>query len=188
LKQNRKKYFGWASLALTAMGSWYLTRVDVTDDVASARGPSLALGYYINDAKLFGVDEKGQSLYQITARRLETSGQNNRLLLEDVRIEYWPRLEIPWLLTAASGEVPQNETYLELQGGVELAQQPEDGANGTIIQAEHLRLQPETFYAVTDEAVRIHLGQNQIDATGIRAYLKDSRLELESNVHGQFNP
>ena len=109
-------------------------------------------------------------------------------MLEDVRIEYWPRLKISWLLTAASGEVPQNEAYLDLQGGVKLAQRLENGATGTIIQAERLRLQPETFYAVTDEAVRIHLGQDQIDATGIRAYLKDSRLELESNVHGQFSP
>ena len=170
------------------MGSWYLTRVDVTDGVASTRRSSFSLGYYINDAKLFGVDEKGQPLYQITARRLETSEQNNRLLLEDVRIEYWPRLKISWLLTAASGEVPQNEAYLDLQGGVKLAQRLENGATGTIIQAERLRLQPEAFYATTNEAVRVHLGRDQIDATGIRAYLKDNRLELESNVHGQFNP
>ena len=170
------------------MGSWYLTRVDVTDGVASTRRSSFSLGYYINDAKLFGVDEKGQPLYQITARRLETSEQNNRLLLEDVQIEYWPRLKISWLLTATSGEVPQNEAYLDLQGGVKLAQRLEDGATGTIIKAESLRLQPENFYATTNEAVRIHLGRNQIDATGIRAYLKDNRLELESNVHGQFNP
>lgn len=163
-------------------------RMDVEDNFLNERGRDLSLGYYINDAELLGLDEEGQALYQITAKRLETRGEAGSLLLEDVRVEYRPRVDIAWLLTAARGEAPRNETYLDLQGRVELVRQPENEENGTIIQTERLRLQPEDFIATTNETVRIHLGQNQINATGIRAYLKDNRLELESNVHGQFSP
>ena len=175
-------------LALTAVGSWYVTRTNVIDDPQEESVRGLPLGYYLIDAELLGTDEEGQVFYQISARRLEERADESGLSLRDVRVEYRPRVDVPWLLTAASGRAPRDQSYLELEGRVELVSQPDDGEEGTIIRTERLRLLPESFVATTDASVSVRVGQTQISAVGMKAYLKDDRLELESSVHAQFRP
>jgi lipopolysaccharide export system protein LptC len=51
-----------------------------------------------------------------------------------------------------------------------------------------LRLKPDEFVAETPARVRVEMGGRQLRATGLIAYLKEDRLELQSNVNGQFRP
>ncbi len=177
-----------AFLIGAAGSSWYWSRVGTADSEPGVLRQTLPLGYYLTDAEILGTDEDGRPLYKVWAGRAEERPNEDRLLLTDVRVEYRPVANVPWLLTADSGEAPTDQSYIDLSGAVELINEPRDDGERTRIQTQVLRFEPETFLASSEDAVSIFLGAERLDAVGIRVYLRDDRLELESNVHGEFHP
>ncbi len=176
------------SLTVAAGLSWYWSRAGTAETRPREVRESLPLGYYLLDAEIFGTDEDGRLLYKIWAGRAEERPDEERLLLSDVRIEYRPAENVPWLLTADSGEAPTDQSYIDLSGTVELSNTPSDPGERTLIKTQALRFEPETFVASSEDTVSLFLGTGRLEAIGIKVYLRDDRLELESSVHGEFDP
>ena len=188
MQPNFRNLFITAFLTAAAGLSWYWSRAGTAESQPGAAREALPLGYYLIDAEILGSDETGRLLYEIWAGRAEERPDEERLLLSDVRIEYRPVENVPWLLTADSGEAPTDQSYIDLSGAVELANAPSDQGERTLIKTQKLRFEPEAFVASTESAVSLFLGAGRLDAVGIKVYLRDDRLELESTVHGEFNP
>ncbi len=188
MQANLKNVLGATLLVSMALLSWLWSREGSQDEAPEAPTRSGPLGYYLSDAEILGTDESGRPLYRIWAGSAEERPGERRLVLSDVTVQYQPENDIPWVLKAARGEVPTNESYLDLSGEVELATGPQEGAGPTIIRTVQLRLQPESFVAETAAPVSVFIGERRLDAVGMRADLKADQLALESNVHGQFRP
>ncbi len=184
---NLRNVVIFSLLSGAAGASWYWGRVGTANAPPGALREPLPLGYYLTDAEITGTDEQGQLLYRIRAERAEERPNENRLLLSDVRVEYRPEENVPWLLTADAGEAPADESYIDLRGTVELASEPGNG-DRTIIQTQALRFEPRDLIASSDDSVSLFVGSRRLDAVGIRVFLRDDRLELESSVHGEFSP
>jgi len=185
---NIRNVFVAVLLAAAAGSSWYWSRAGTTDDRPGEARKSLPLGYYLTDAEIIGSDETGRLLYKIWAGQAEEHPEEGRLALRNVRVEYRPVEDVPWFLTADSGEAPTDQSYIDLSGAVELANAPREQGERTLIQTQTLRFEPEAFVAGTENTVSLFLSAGRLDAVGIKAYLRDDRLELESNVHGVFDP
>ncbi len=183
-----RNLFATAFLIAAAGLSWYWSRAGTAEVQLEEVRESLPLGYYLIDAEIFGSGEDGRLLYNMWAGRAEERPDEDRLLLSDVRIEYRPAENVPWILTADFGEAPTDQSYIDLSGAVELANAPRDQGERTLIKTRKLRFEPDTFVASTDASVSLFLGAGRLDAVGIKVYLRDDRLELESSVHGEFNP
>jgi LPS export ABC transporter protein LptC len=188
MQANVKNLITMVVLTAAAGVSWYWSRAGTADNRPGELRDTSPLGYYLTDAEIVSADEDGHLLYKIWAGRAEERPNENRLYLRDVRVEYRPVENVPWFLTSDSGVAPADQSYIDLQGSVELASEPSDQGERTVIQTQALRFEPETFVATTKESVRLFVGEGQLDAVGIKVYLRDDRLELESNVHGEFNP
>ena len=171
-----------------AASTWYWSRIPTTQSSAEAGRESLPLGFYLRDAEISASNDDGQISYRILAARAEERPNENLLILENVRVEYQPVENVPWLLTAESGQAPIDQSYIDLNGAVELANVPDDVLDKTIIQTEELRFDPQTFIASTGASVKLLVGERRLDAVGIKVFLRDDRVELESSVHGQFDP
>jgi len=178
---------GIAVLLALAIGSWYWSHEAVVLDESASGGPSGPLGYYLRDARISIMDEEGRVLYEITASAVEERPNENRTVLDRVFVRYSPAADVPWEVSADSGEIPGEAQYIELSGAVELVSTAEPGTEPTIIRAPRLRFAPEDYLASTDAEVSVLLGTQRLDAVGMSADLKGDYLELESNVHGQFN-
>ncbi len=184
---NFRNVLIFSALSAAAGASWYWGRIGTAVRLPGELRESLPLGYYLTDAEITSTDENGRRLYRIWAGRAEERPNENRLFLSNVRVEYRPVEDVPWILTADTGEASEDESYFDLQGAVELANEPEDG-DRTIIQTQALRFEPAELIASTDDSVSLFVGSRRLDAVGIRVFLRDERLELESSVHGEFNP
>ena len=185
---NLKNVLGIAILVSLALLSWLWSGQGAQDETREIPARSGPLGYYLSEAEILGTDESGQPLYRIWAGSAEEQPGERRLVLSDVTVQYQPENDIPWVLKATRGEVPANESYLDLSGDVELATGPQEGAGPTIIRTDQLRLEPESFVAETRAPVSVYIGDRRLDAVGMRADLKADHLALESDVHGQFRP
>lgn len=165
--------------------SWYFSRAGreappVVDSYAQA-----PLGYYLRNAVLLGTDDQGSVFYRVLAARVAQADEDDALELEQVRVEYRDSESVNWHVSAEQAQAPSDQTYLELSGNVRLANRADAGAT-TVIETQKLHLEPDLYLASTDLPVSVSVGGARLDAVGMKAYLKDDRLELESNVHGQF--
>jgi LPS export ABC transporter protein LptC len=183
-----KNVFIFSFLTAMAGATWYWSRIPAPQPYAEAGRESLPLGFYLQDAEIFASNDDGHLSYRLLAARAEELPNENLLILDNVRVEYQPVENVPWLLTAESGRAPIDQSYFDLIGAVELANNPDDDLERTIIQTEELRFDPQTFVASTEASVKLLIGDRRLDAVGIKVFLRDDRVELESSVHGQFDP
>ena len=163
-----------------------LSRLD--DDAPPAPpGPQLSGGYYVTDAELIGTGDDGRVLYRVQTDRATEQGEDGSVRLQRVRIIYSEAAAVPWDLRADAGLIPAGGKMLELTGDVEAVTRQGSGEAATI-RTEYLRLEPENFVAFTDRKVSIDYSGSRLFAVGMRAFLKEDRLELISNVNGKFIP
>ena len=74
---------------------------------------------------------------------------------------------------------------IELSGNVVAATREADSPAATI-RTDYLEFDPGTNVAATDRKVVIEYAGSTVHATGLRAMLRQDRLELLSNVTGQY--
>jgi len=173
-------------LGTAAVASWLWSRPTSLEQPRRREGGDTELGYYLRGARLLGTDESGRAAYRILADRLEEHPDQERLLLEHVQVEYHPPGDLPWVITASSGNATRDRSELELKDGVEIRSQPTDGSAPVHVTTPTLRFLPPTSSAESDDRVVIDAGRWHLEGVGL--HLKGDRVELESDVHGKFVP
>lgn len=185
---SHRNALGFAILGAAALASWFWSRDTTAPEIGVEDGPAAPLGYYLRDAAIKVMDIDGGVLYEISADAIEERPDQNETILNRVYVRYSPATDVPWEVSAESGVIPTDERFIELSGQVELSSIPDDRRERTIIRAPRLRFAPDDFLATTDAAVSLVLGEERLDAVGMSANLRDDHLELESSVHGRFDP
>lgn len=176
-------------LAAGALATLYFGRRAPTGPLVVEQGGGSPLGYYLRDTVLLGTDDKGRILYRLHAGLAEEQPDEARLVLRDVHFEYQPAEQIPWSISASSGEAPTTgeRAYLDLEGDVRLTRDAEHGGQPTEVETDRLRIEPARRLASTTSPVRVTVGGRALfEAVGLKALLGEDRLQLESKVHGQL--
>ncbi len=149
--------------------------------------PVIAPGFYMRDAELVATDDDGRTLYRVTAESATQRLADGEVELDEVKLVYNPRLQVPWQVTATTGQMPPSGKLLRLIGEVVAVTQDSDGIPATI-RTDYLEVDPETYVAFTERPVDIEYDGARVTATGMRAFLKEDRLQLLSDVNGKFIP
>lgn len=140
------------------------------------------------DAEYVQLDGDGRVLYRIFADRVEERPDDGELLVEGMRLEYRADEQVPWHVRAAQAVVTRARG-LELEGGVELIREPDEGADRIeriVVRTERARLEPERHFVSAPGEVMFLTGTGRLTAIGLKAFLKEDRVELESNGHGHL--
>lgn len=172
-------------LAILAAATWILTwePQDASPPVDRV-SESEPLSYYARGANVTGTDEQGRPAYRIFAERWDELPGEDRLQMTGVNVDYQPAEATAWTLTAATAKYARDGSQLDLKGQVEVRSSPTDGSRSVAFVTEALRFSPDTSEVESDEAVRIRVGDWQLDAIGLHADLKEQTLALESVEHG----
>jgi LPS export ABC transporter protein LptC len=174
-------------LGAAAVASWIYSRPEPVSSPRRSGGDDTPLGYYLRGARIVGTDEEGREAYRISADRLEEETGDDRLLFENLEIEYHPSDEVAWTITAGAGSGPKDRSQFELGDRVEVHSDPTDGSAPVHIVTDSLTFDPDTSTAESDATTHLRVGDWQLSGNRLRANLKDGRLKLESEVHGKFS-
>lgn len=174
-------------LFICALASGYLLLRYSEEDEEDGLGPRLGIGYYMTDAELIGTDETGAVVYRVTAKSASQSVEAGVIDMADVRVIYEPRTSVRWDLQATTGRIPPDGTIIELAGEV-VAVTRDREIRPITITTDYLELDTETFIADTQRDVAIDYSKHRVFATGLRAFFKEDRLQLISDVNGKFLP
>ncbi len=170
---------------VSAIGSGILLYQNDTDDETPKAVARLDVGYYMNNPRMTGTGPDGKVLYRISADTAKQSLQQGGITMEAIKMAYAPETAIPWLLVADTGNIPPDGNIIYLDGNV-IATSEQEGQLPTLFLTEHLEVDPDQFVANTDRKVTIVNAGNRIYATGMRAWLREDRLQLTSNVNGKY--
>ena len=94
----------------------------------------------------------------------------------------------PWHVASERGWVSADNDVLMLLGKVDIWRNRPDGKREIHIETEDLRVLPDDEYAETELPVSISTPESHTRGTGMRAYLRESRVQLLSNVRTMIDP
>jgi lipopolysaccharide export system protein LptC len=141
-------------------------------------------GYSAQDAKLVETGPDGLPLYTLNAATIHQLPNQDLVSLTQVQMSFRDASGDPWTGTADTGEVQQTSQHVQLAGNVHVLGLL--GANSAQIFSATLSVDIPKDIVSTSVPVQMLWSGQRLSSTGLTANLKDSRVHLESDVHGTF--
>ncbi|WP_303290643.1 LPS export ABC transporter periplasmic protein LptC [Marinobacter sp. SS5-14b] len=155
-------------------------------DAEALRGPAEPDGFIVQ-ADYRTWDEQGNPKIRMTSPRIEQFDSRNLAAMEQPRATLYGEGDpMPWIIEADKGSLQQNNELVHLNGNVVVSRQLQ-GSEATLkTQALTLNNAERTVY--TDQPVVMSEPHGTTQATGMKAWIDDRILELNSRVEGQYEP
>ncbi len=180
------------ALALAAVGSSVVFMLTPDRQPPQDNKIRAEQGYYVKEGRLTGTGADGRILYSITTRVARQNLADGTVAMQDVAVNYMPAAGIPWDMRATRGQTTQDSNIIRLSGDVLVTSTAATAANHRqaplTIRTDYLELDPDTYIATTDRHVVMQRSRDMLYGRGMRVYLKQDRLQLESEVRGTFLP
>ncbi len=134
------------------------------------------------------MNQDGSPKNKLTAEYMAHYPDDDTMELINPRLLLYRIGKQPVLVSADKGWVTQDNEVILLTGEVRLREDNADGGRRFEIITSDVRILVSQEYAETDKPAELIGDRTNITATGVRAYLKENRLELLKNVHTTIRP
>ncbi|MBT0625517.1 MULTISPECIES: LPS export ABC transporter periplasmic protein LptC [Pseudomonas] len=176
--------FGIIAALFLAVGYWNISPERFLDKPVGQVDAG-AIDYYATNAYSVQFLPDGKVQYEMTSDKVEHLKSSEVTLLTNPDMNLYRGTEFPWHVTSKHGEVNPDGTQVELIDSVRVAR-TDDKNRDTIITSSRMTVFPQQQYAQTEQDVRIDGAGGVSTGKGMKAYLKESRIHLLSNVRGQY--
>ncbi|TBU89474.1 LPS export ABC transporter periplasmic protein LptC [Phytopseudomonas dryadis] len=173
----------FAALLLVAAGYWNINPDSFSSPPSQTRNEN-PVDFYAVNARSVQYQADGKLQYDMTSSLLEHVQSSDITLLSDPRMNLYRGTEQPWKVRSERAEVGPDGIEVELIDQVRVERTDAKG-RPTILTTSRLTVFPQKEYAQTQQAVRIDAANGVTTAQGMKAYLNDGRMLLQSNVRGQ---
>ena len=167
-----------------AVGYWNI-RPERFLDTAAVAVDEQAIDYYAVNARSLQYLPDGKLQYEMTSDKLEHLKASEVTQLTRPDMQMYRGTAYPWHVQSERGEVNPDGTQVELIDSVRVARTDEKNRS-TVITSTRMTVFPQKQYAQTERDVRIDGAGGVTTGKGMKAYLKDGRMDLLSNVRGQY--
>ncbi|AIZ31751.1 LPS export ABC transporter periplasmic protein LptC [Pseudomonas parafulva] len=169
---------------LVAVGYWNISPESFLDEPAAQVDES-AIDYYAINAHSVQFLPDGKLQYEMTADKVEHLKASEITLVTTPDMHIFRGTAYPWHVQSVRAEVNPDGSEVELIDNVRIARTDEKQRD-TLITSSRMTVFPQKQYAQTDQAVRIDGAGGTTTGVGMKAYLEDGRMDLLSNVRGQY--
>lgn len=167
-----------------SVGYWNINPDTFLDKPAAAVDES-AIDYYAINAHAVQFLPDGGVQYRMTGDKVEHLQASQVTKVTNPDMNLYRGTVYPWHVTSDHGEVNPDGTQVELIDNVRVARTDQKN-RPTLITTTRMTVFPQQQYAQTDRDVRIDGAGGVSTGTGMKAYLKDSKINLLSNVRGLY--
>ncbi|KPP99776.1 LPS export ABC transporter periplasmic protein LptC [Marinobacter sp. HL-58] len=166
---------------------WQSDEPSEPTDAASLRGESEPDGFVVNGHYL-SYDETGRLTTRFRSPRIEQFESSDETVMDSPRaILYGDEGGPPWQVQASRGRFLEADDLVHLTGDVKVVREAESGRPLTLTTtALTVNNRDRTVY--TDEPVELEDAVSLTTATGMKAWIDDRILELDSQVEGRYEP
>lgn len=165
-------------LFLAAAFTTWLLRYLGTEPGAADEAAFHDPDYYMEDFSTLTLEEDGRPKNRLRAVYMAHYPDNDTTELLKPSMEIYRVGRLPLYLSAERGWVTDDNNVVVLRGDVRLWE--DDAAGKRVLQVDttEVKVLLDTEYAETDRRAVIVSKSSTITGTGMRAYLKESRLEV----------
>jgi lipopolysaccharide export system protein LptC len=183
-KLRRFLILGVLAALVAAAGYWNINPETFLEKKVAAVDAG-AIDYYAINAHSRQFLEDGKLQYDMTSDKVEHLQVSDVTLLTMPDLQMYRGAEYPWHVQSLKGEVSPGGTQVELIDSVRIARTDEKNRT-TIITSSRMTVFPQKQYAETQQAVRIDGFGGVSTGVGMKAYLKENRMNLLSKVRGLY--
>lgn len=156
-------------------------------DAASLRGESEPDGFVVNGHYL-SYDETGRLTTQLQSPRIEQFESRSETIMESPRATlYGEEGNAPWHARASEGRFLEADDLVHLTGDVKVTREAEGGRPLTLTTTA-LTLDNRDRTVYTTEPVELTDAVGLTRAVGMKAWIDERILELDSQVEGRYEP
>ena len=176
--------FALCSVAILAALLYFQDADNGSSESGASDYGSSEPGYAAVHAQLIETGEDGLPLYRLDAEHIEQPQPQGTIFMTEPKLDYQPEPGNHWKLTAQRGQMTQDARSAELTGDVHAEGVP-SGSDVTVrLDTDQLHLDMAQQLATSESTVRVDWGGNRLNGHGMRADLKNDRLQLASRVRG----
>lgn len=172
------------AVLVAAIGYLNLDSDSASPDVTTAESQH-NIDFYSNNSHTIQFNSEGKIHYQFSADLVEHVQQTDISLLTKPRLKLERGSEQPWYISGLRGEVSPGGEEVDLYEEVRV-ERIDAKQRPFLLQTTHLTYVFADDFAHTKQAVRIDSAQGVTNATGMRAYLPEERVELLTRVRGKY--
>lgn len=139
----------------------------------------------IRDARTRHYSVEGTLAYQVDADRITffQFARRDRADLTEPRMVFYQGEDSRWRTESRTGIAFNNGERVVLQGKVVVSELPQPGIT---LRTDKIVLKPRDEFAETDKIVTISDGVNRTTGKGMRADLKQDKVEILANVESRY--
>ncbi len=145
-------------------------------------------GYSARKAHMVQTAPDGHPLYTLDAAQVQQRPGNETVSLRQVQFAFRDDSGNEWTARANEGELSQNSGIVKLAGAVRVNGRLPGADEPADLSTEHLTFDTKAQLLTTSDPVTLVMSGRKLDATGMTANLKESRVQLESAIHGTYLP
>ena len=168
---------------VAALGYWNIDPHSLVPQPEQAQTED-SIDFYATHAHIRQFQADGKLKYDLKAPRFEHQKDTDEGLVLEPVMDLYQNSDTPWNVTSERATIAPEGDSVELIDNVRLERIPAKG-QATVLTTTQLTVFPDQEYAQTQQAVRIEAVSGVTTAVGMKAYLKEGRMILLSNVRGQ---
>jgi lipopolysaccharide export system protein LptC len=176
----------WSGLAVIAgFTSWWLYGLQQELPVKPLEIKAQLPDYTLKDFSSIHTDSNGQLKNQLKAQQLlHYPNSNTELIAPDIL--FYRQGEQPWHVQAERGEVSADNNEVWLLGQTTIRRLTEIPAKRFEVRSQNLHVKLNEEFAETHAPSTLVSANSTTEATGMRIFMKQQRVELLSKVKGNY--
>jgi LPS export ABC transporter protein LptC len=177
-------------LALAAVAVWLTLAPRQTSPTTAqtnhAAGPEQ--GYAATDASVVETGADGHPMYTLQAQQVRQNPDDNLINLTKVHMTFSDESGGHWQARADRAVANQDSAQIDLSGSVDITGSFAGSDRPLHFLSDTLHVDTRTDILRTPAVITLNWSGHLLTALGMVADLKNHRVILEAQVHGQFNP
>jgi len=175
-------------LIFVVVSAWLLRALDTSDAGVGARVTSPRPDFYMERFETTVMDARGEPRRRLSAERMDHFPESDTKEFTKPHLILFREGAEPWHATSARGWASPDDDVIVLLGEVHIWRNFPGGERELDIETQDLRVLTESELGETDQPVVIRTPKTETHGTGMRAYLAESRLEIDSRVRTIVQP
>lgn len=173
------------AIALVAL-LWQSDEQSRPNNAAGLRGPDEPDSFVVNGV-FRSYTEDGALKSELHSARIEQfENRNLANLIAPRAVVHDTGSGRPWVMEAAEGRYQPDQEQLHLSGDVSITR-PLDNGTRARLTSDRLTLDNQRRIVHTDAPVVLHSPRGETHAVGLKGWIDDRILELQSQVEGRYD-
>jgi len=174
--------------SLTGLAIWLQQSSDQQIETAASTATKKKHNpdYFMEDFTITSMNEKGLPRSILVSRKMFHYPDDDSTELDNPFMTMINEIGKPWKIKADRGWVSSNNELILLSGNVRIDRVSGPNNRPVKLFTDKLRIHPESDFAETDQPVTMISNKRRTDAIGMRAYIREGKLQLLDNVRVSY--